>query len=873
MSARWSLLWLMLSPLLIAAGPFDRVELPDAWESRFWSDPAVMALLKLEPKAIADLVPKQTGLHFCRCPVCDSTEAGSVWSWSPAEPSVMTCVKCQTKVPGDAFPAKVEGKILEESIEVLPGIVHKYLYHLVGSELEKYPDERLYLAAKRDDLARQFLAKFALYAAVRHQEQPDPALALKASAVLARFAQVYPSYATHFDQPGRAKYLDRADLRPPYRSGYATAKWTWTASQNVPLNLVIAYAILGRGPEIDVAGRLVGLQDPRTKIERDLFRDSAAFILAQPQSQGELGLAGLRGVLAVGRLLNDEELTNQGITGLEQLSEMSFAHDGLWRGGDGPEHRRVVEELGGWIGRLLEGSSQPPMIPLARSAGSSTWEAKVGESVQQVSWPTVDSGQKTTRNPRLLGGSGLARLAVGSGGQSLDVDLRAPSNLGQPFSTRLALRMAVGGRAVLADLDESPPTTTGFERATASHNTVIIDGLNQGESPTKAAAPSLGGDPGFFAADTDFQITRIDDPRAYPTSATRYRQTLVAGQSGGSPYLISIFEVHGGLQHDQFLHAAAGSTAVWKLGTLPMRPISRLLPDGIAFLANAKAEDGRWFVQSYGEFQSILVGKLDRPGFATLGTSESTDLRVHLLNDVPGEVMTASTPGGSAEAERRATLMTRRRSLDGSALNSVFVTLYEPGPAPPLLRVGRVAATSEQIIIYVESSSGPQHIVVSLEPGTSQVALLSEGSTVRFNGQALRVDKDSLLLAGGTKAEANGVKLSERGLSGNIKSVHRQVIQGSRGSFDTDLELVAVDPLIGRVLRVRHGDGTIRGWTIVGGMPLASGLLRLFVNEEPGFEVEPATQVAKYYQFPQDEHPGPHTFYVDQIYRTNTKKF
>ena len=105
-----------------------------------------------------------------------------------------------------------------------------------------------------------------------------------------------------------------------------------------------------------------------------------------------------------------------------------------------------------------------------------------------------------------------------------------------PHFQRQALRLAVGGRPVLGDLDDLSATATGWDRATASHNTVVVDGLNQGEVLARAEAPTPGGDFLFFAADPDFQVATLDDPRAYPRSTTRYRQTIVA--ASGSAGLV-----------------------------------------------------------------------------------------------------------------------------------------------------------------------------------------------------------------------------------------------------------------------------------------------------------------------------------------------
>ena len=217
----------------------------------------------------------------------------------------------------------MDKKVPEETVEVLPQVIHHYPYHAVEPEKQRYPDERLYLAAKRDYEAREFLAKAALYAAVRHHEQPPrparPALARLACVLVLRFAQVYPAYATHYDQPGQPKYFQPADLPPPYRRGYRTGKWDWTASLDVPLNLVIAYALVRDDPALAEAGRLLGDPNPARTIEHDLFRASAEFVRLQPEEFSEMSLHAYRGLLAVGRLLDDPALVREALRAARRI--------------------------------------------------------------------------------------------------------------------------------------------------------------------------------------------------------------------------------------------------------------------------------------------------------------------------------------------------------------------------------------------------------------------------------------------------------------------------------------------------------------------------------------------------------------------------
>ena len=199
---------------------FAQFELPDDWESRFWADPNVRSLLALDAKALAELVPVQAGVRHCRCPACDATEASDSLSWSVSKPKVLTCRRCKATVPNETYPAKEEKekKVPEDAVEVLPGVTHHYPYHAVEPGKQRYPDERLYLAAKRDYEAREFLAKAALYAAVRYHEQPagskDPALARLASSWSCGSPRsIPPTPPISTSRP--PKVFQPADLPPP----------------------------------------------------------------------------------------------------------------------------------------------------------------------------------------------------------------------------------------------------------------------------------------------------------------------------------------------------------------------------------------------------------------------------------------------------------------------------------------------------------------------------------------------------------------------------------------------------------------------------------------------------------------------------------
>jgi hypothetical protein len=864
--------------------PFAQFSLPDSWEERFWESPNAKALFRLSPKAVASLVPEQGGVRFCRCPACNASEADDPMSWSVEHPKELTCRLCGVTVPNDRFPAHEEKKpVPEDTVEVAPGVIHHYPYHAVEAEHQRYPDERLYLSAKADDQARAFLAKAALYAAVRYHEQApgqkDAALARIACVIVLRFAQVYPTYATRYDQPGFPKYFQQADLAPPYRRNYGTGKWEWTGSQNVPLNLVVAYALLRDDPALGEAGRLLNEADPRSAVERHLFRAAVEFVRRQPEEYSEESLQAYRGILAVGRLLDDPALVQDALARLERFSARGFHHDGFWRDGSVSAHRRVVGQLDGWIDRLLAGSTDSsghdklPMIALARVAGSAALADSHVTEIEQAAFPTPNV-RSIPRSATLLGGTGLARLAVGRGADALDVELRGLRSTSPARIERQALRLAVGGRTALDDLTEVPGLSSGYDCATVSHNTVVVDGINQRESLGRAQRPAAAGNFVFFAADPDFQVVTLDDPRSYPQSTTRYRQTIVVAAGARSRYALSVFEVHGGLQHDQFFHAPAGSTLRWRLSVPAQARPETLLSPGLTFVPSAPAEDGRWFVQAYGELDQQSQGAVTRPAQAWcvgLGGVQGS-VRLHLLGDLPLSAITFTEPDPLASARHvesgRGGLLLRRRSSDGSTLKTTFVTLFEPvsSAIAPVARAGRVASPPGTVVVLVETSDGPEHLVVNLAPGTTQKVALGDGRILATDGLAVWVASSGLVLAGGSFADCGGLSVKQRPAAGRIMRSERRRTSGSLGWFETDGQVPDLDQLAGRILLIRHGDGTTHGWTLQRAENLARSA-RIFIREEPGFEIERASGAGIFYQFPESAVPGPHTFGISRIAR------
>ena len=169
-------------------------------------------------------------------------------------------------------------------------------------------------------------------------------------------------------------------------------------------------------------------------------------------------------------------------------------------------------------------------------------------------------------------------------------------------------------------------------------------------------------------------------------------------------------------------------------------------------------------------------------------------------------------------------------------------------------------------MVLVESPEGTEHFIFNRKPGTRVQVQLASGRYVTTDGLAVRVREDEIVLSGGTYAEANGSLASQPSVRGAITAAERAQGDHGRGWFLTSDKLPEGLAAAGRTLFLEHGDGSVKAWTLDSVEPIAAGT-RLWVREEPGFTIDPATGDAAYYQFPLNTAPGPHRFRLAQTTR------
>jgi hypothetical protein len=270
----------------------------------------------------------------------------------------------------------------------------------------------------------------------------------------------------------------------------------------------------------------------------------------------------------------------------------------------------------------------------------------------------------------------------------------------------------------------STHTQRGWARQTSSHQLVLVNEKSQQPTPL---VDDSGGSLHLFGGMPGLQLVDADANNVYRSlGVNTYRRFLALVGDGPQSYLVDIFKVEGGSQHDYLAHAlsdnvlfrgiafgrrADGSVAgpEYEWGTLqlndgdmegyPNKPYWSPPPDnGLGFLMHPRT--------------ATSTG----PWSATWGLPGSGRyLRMTVLSEPGTEVINAWAPGIYPSYPKAEHVIVRRRMGTGK-LKSTFVTVREPyGPAPGsgetsalpnITRVERLAASDGATALAIHLEGG-----------------------------------------------------------------------------------------------------------------------------------------------------------------------
>ncbi len=364
---------------------------------------------------------------------------------------------------------------------------------------------------------------------------------------------------------------------------------------------------------------------------------------------------------------------------------------------------------------------------------------------------------------------------------------------GHGHRDKLSINLIAFGYDLACDLGY-PTTFThkkvdGWEKHTASHATVCIDGRAQ-----EIATGSLR----FFGRTPGMQAVCASGERAYPGCAGVYERTLVMVDAPGSDtYVFDLFRVQGGATHDYMFRSLSGDDGEGFSTEFPAGTKTVRQPRG-----TAAGED-------------VAFGTLPGPGYikdvsrtfcsgtwsATWGAGDedSTGIRLTMLGNPGREIINGKGEGfGFFGQSPWDACVAVRQSTEGG--ESIFGGVLEPFQVDPFVRSVKALDVSGGIGAMVCLDGRTDYLLRRLAEGEVCTAEI-DGAPVTFDAEVARV----------TVYESGGCDLHI--LHGIWLQFGDEVLEGGAlplGRVDT------VDPGGDSVvLDLDSGDGIVEGDVVV----------------------------------------------------------
>lgn len=835
---------------------------------------AVAPLMAMSVDEVAALVPVQGGITYTDCPACDyGVQDKGNFIWSPMEPGKITCRDCGAVYPDNPnFP---ETGVLEVDSF---GETHSYPYH------EPESGNRMYFAAKADDMAREYLAARCLDLARLWWATGEDAYAARAAAILVRFAEVYPGYAMKYDVP----YVQKI-VRPP-DSGYIrfghehpnwelaptrTGKWSWWGYMDLSQDLTYAYDLLRFWPPFrEMADGVAPFL-----VEEDLLGAMLDWTLAYREDFTNMAPTKWRGAVLAARVLRRPEPVHEVIDRVEAFFAGRFHYDGSWFE-TSPSYMLQVYGNIGVIAGILDGYEDPegyvhPDTGRRISSADVTALLSRRDAIYETIMATrLPDGrllpvndtwwQHGRRAPResmeavLAPGFGVAVLGGGQGENQIHAWLNFTSGRHHNQWSSLSVSLWANGREWLSDVGYTHTTYRYWATSTSSHNTVTVDGRDQ-----QFDADYLGNRLRLWVdAGNGFQSAEAESTTAYPHLSRYRRNLMLIGEDARDGYLVDVFQVRGGKQHDFILAGNANEETEVSLdreltpfnGTLLNPGVVFTKPTASGQLGN-RAETGLGYIINLRFAPDAEQVRFDtrlkaEPNLGVRSWVNAGAGTVVYLGEAP-----AVRPAGESEARRDDFLMpmlVARRQTD----HSVFVAVHEPiADGRSAIDAVDVERRDDAVVLSIRREATTDVLFVAMDEQAT-LSYATPNGKVDFAGRQgmLRIRDGkpvAMHLVGGTLLRFGGTELTgAESVRGKITGIGHGQTDGS-GWFDIAEQ---VDPAMAvSALITRLPDGTTQAYNIAAIEATADGS-RILVREAPAIDIT-ADKIAMRY-FPLREITG-----------------
>lgn len=506
-------------------------------------------------------------------------------------------------------------------------------------------------------------------------------------------------------------------------------------------DLLAAYDLLrAYAPLDEMAGG-----EARRMIEQDLLGHMAEWVMSIEETYSNMSPGMWCDFINAGNVLGKPRFVLEALERVERFLAKDFRYDGFWKEPAVSYHRQVAGSLSRVSTALKRYSASADADPETRRRIGGRVEA-VTRAVERMydtlgnialpngmpppindTWARNRSRLGALNDSMLLPGLRLAILRAGDREHEVFAWLNNAGR-GHHHDDPLDIGLFAFGHELLRDIGYTHTAWRMWSNSTMSHNTVVVDGVRAGTvEPMQRMR--------LFWSDGDaFHIVEGDDDGAYPVTK-RYRRTVVlVGNRAEDAYLIDVFQVRGGSQHDYLLHgSAAEDSAARIIGTTLSRYDGTLLSDGVAFERPTSENDRGSPGAPYGFVQELRAGRVTRDVTwdMRLRAHPTIGLRTHVVWPKDGTIYAGVAPR-IRQAERQdsqlptfmAPFFAFRRA--GEHLQSTFVAVHEPINGEP--RDRKITAKIERGVIVVRVDDD------AFTMADGMWRLSRDGETIRIGG-------------------------------------------------------------------------------------------------------------------------------------------
>ncbi|MEW6356513.1 MAG: heparinase II/III family protein [Planctomycetota bacterium] len=778
--------------------------------SKFWMD--------MPDEQIKDWVPDLTPFRVVDCPNCDA-----LWAicWKHLGGGRFQCRKCGTEYPNEKFPETKTEILLSPTGNLIP---HPYYESPKGKKHRLSGYERYVRIGELGSLG-QMGRYYALTG--------DKTYAEKAVKVMRRLAEVYPDYVPH---DWYNIYEDYSNTQSGKMSGWKLHDCTTMLEICLCYDLIYDSGALTEKDKIAIENNvfrelgefLLPIPQRGCCINDGPFQMSAAAYL--------------------GVLLGDHRLVKWAVEppgGFMGFVRDYFFRDGHWEDGS-PAYEAMALSRFYVLPEILQGYSDPPeykgrdrydkldvladplirkihiaplfnmfpdrSLPPINDGGKpchySKTHAEVNhfwypsqEGLEILNWvydgkldetgseyalwrrdPNQDFGKVKQRclsdKSVLRPGLGWAILREGEGKDRTDLVL----DYGEPCGwhghpDRLNFILWANGREVVTDLGYlgarhhfRPWMAHGV-----CHNLVMVDGKDQARQPGKLI---------LFQPGERVQAVVAEAPKTYPQCSRYERSMLLITPSPGVQYVVDVFRVAGGGQHDFAFH---GDGAVFECSALAdARPYQGEVgpkEGGYDWLEGVRSVPAKGQIVADWRF-----GEQDAEA-ATVG------VRLRMIN-VSGALINGKGPNLRNRSTPYLKPMLDYVIQRRTGPTNTFVSVIEPVRGKPIVAAAELLplakdAEFETIAVKVTHPEGADYVIVASDANRRTALAPDAGTAIELFGRLGVVSFDSdgdtrfLWLADGASIRCNNMKIETSGaFAGRIVDYDEK-----RSTFTVDAKL------------------------------------------------------------------------------------